>query len=56
MNAVFRAYVLEEEDMQKVVKKPAFFTQLVFDPIKEALNLQLLHQSLAAQANEEAGD
>ena len=37
MNAVFRAYVLEEEDMQKVVKKPAFFTQLVFDSIKEAL-------------------
>ena len=37
MNAVVRAYVLEEEDMQKVVKKPAFFTQLVFDSIKEAL-------------------
>ena len=36
MNAVFRAHVLEEEDMKKVVKKPTFFTQLVYDSIKEA--------------------
>ena len=37
MNAVFRAHVLEEENMKKVVKKPTFFTQLVYDSIKEAL-------------------
>ena len=37
MSAVIRAYVLEDEDMKKVVKKPAFFTQLVCDSIKEAL-------------------
>ena len=29
MNAVYRAHVLEEEDIKKVVKKPTFFTQLV---------------------------
>ena len=37
MRAVYRAYVLDEEDIKKVVKKPTFFTQLVFDAIKEAL-------------------
>ena len=37
MSAVYRAYVLEEEDIKKVVNKPTFFTQLVFDAIKEAL-------------------
>ena len=37
MSAVYRAYVLEEDDIKNVVKKPTFFTQLVFDAIKEAL-------------------
>ena len=36
MKAVYSAFVLEEEDMQLLVKKPSFLPQLVYDTIREA--------------------